>query len=100
MVWQAPVTPPPRRCRTASVPASAPDLDRLAALAEQPEATARRRALLIINPYATSTPPHIRTLVRYALQALYEVDAFATQARGHATELSPEAADEGYAAAV
>ena len=52
--------------------------------------------LLIINPYATSMTPHIRTLVLYALQARYEVDAVDTQARGHATELSREAADEGY----
>ena len=44
--------------------------------------------LLIINPYATSMTPHIRTLVLYALQARYEVDAVDTQARGHATELS------------
>jgi len=52
--------------------------------------------LLIINPYATSMTPHIRTLVLYALQARYDVDAVDTQARGHATELSREAADEGY----
>jgi diacylglycerol kinase family enzyme len=96
MVWQAPVTLSSGRGRTASVPASAPDLDRLASLAEQPEATARRRMLLIINPYATSMTPHIRTLVLYALQARYEVDAVDTQARGHAIELSREAADEGY----
>src|SRR5215213_9278865 len=52
--------------------------------------------LLVINPYATSMTPHIRTLVLYALQARYEIDAVDTQARGHATELAREAADEGY----
>jgi diacylglycerol kinase family enzyme len=77
-----------------SVPA--PDLDRFAQLAEHPQATDRKRMLLIINPYATSMTPHIRTLVLYALQARYDIDAVDTQMRGHATELSREAAHEGY----
>jgi diacylglycerol kinase family enzyme len=77
-----------------SVPAE--DLERLAELAETPTVTARKRMLLIINPHATSMTPHIRTLVLYALQARYEVDAVDTQKRGHATELCREAADEGY----
>lgn len=75
---------------------SAPDLERLAEMAESSQATDRRRMLLIINPYATSMTPHIRTLVLYALQARYDVDAIDTQARGHATELCREAAHEGY----
>lgn len=78
------------------MPASAPDFDRLAELAESPGATERKRMLLISNPYATSMTPHIRTLVLYALQARYDVDAVDTQMRGHATELCREAADEGY----
>jgi diacylglycerol kinase family enzyme len=65
-------------------------------MAESSQETDRRRMLLIINPYATSMTPHIRTLVLYALQARYDVDAVDTQARGHATELCREAADEGY----
>jgi diacylglycerol kinase family enzyme len=72
------------------------DLERLAALADSPAPTERKRMLLIINPYATSMTPHIRTLVLYALQARYEIDAVDTQTRGHATELCREAADEGY----
>jgi diacylglycerol kinase family enzyme len=72
------------------------DLERLAELAGGTAATARKRMLLIINPYATSMTPHIRTLVLYALQGRYDVDAVDTQGRGHATELCREAADEGY----
>jgi len=52
--------------------------------------------LLINNPRATSITPQIRTLVLYALQGRYEVDATDTHAPGHATELAREAADEGY----
>jgi diacylglycerol kinase family enzyme len=78
------------------VPVPAHDLERLAELADTPSATERKRMLLIINPYATSMTPHIRTLVLYALQARYDVEPIDTQARGHATELSREAADEGY----
>jgi diacylglycerol kinase family enzyme len=81
---------------TCLVSAPIHDLERLAEFAESAPATDRKRMLLIINPYATSMTPHIRTLVLYALQARYEVDAVDTQARGHATELSREAADEGY----
>ena len=72
------------------------DLERLAEMADASGATERKRMLLIINPYATSMTPHIRTLVLYALQARYDVDAVDTQMRGHATELCREAADEGY----
>jgi diacylglycerol kinase family enzyme len=74
------------------------DLERLTQLAETeavPPAV-RRRMLLVSNPYATSMTPHIRTLVLYALQARYEVDAVDTQGKGHATELCREAAHEGY----
>jgi diacylglycerol kinase family enzyme len=78
------------------VPRPLPDLERLAELADSPSATDRKRMLLIINPYATSMTPHIRTLVLYALQARYDVDAVDTQMAGHATELCREAADEGY----
>jgi diacylglycerol kinase family enzyme len=38
----------------------------------------------------------LRNLVVYALQGRYEVDAINTQAQGHATELSREAARDGY----
>jgi diacylglycerol kinase family enzyme len=81
---------------TCLVSVPSPDLERLAALGDVPAATDRKRMLLIINPYATSMTPHIRTLVLYALQARYDVDAVDTQMPRHATELAREAAHEGY----
>src|SRR3712207_5631789 len=52
--------------------------------------------LVIANPHATSVSDRLRTLVVYALQGRYDVDAIDTEARGHATELCREAASEGY----
>ncbi len=63
---------------------------------EQPAATAKKRMLIIVNPYATTVSENLRHLVVHALQGRYEVDAVDTQARGHATELCREAAHEGY----
>jgi diacylglycerol kinase family enzyme len=57
---------------------------------------ARRRMLIIVNPYATTVSDRLRHLVVYALQGRFEVDAVDTQARGHATEICREAAHEGY----
>jgi diacylglycerol kinase family enzyme len=71
-------------------------------LAEAPEdfepasPTAKKRMLIIVNPYATTVSDRLRHLVVYALQGRYEVDAVDTEARGHATELCREAAHEGY----
>jgi diacylglycerol kinase family enzyme len=56
----------------------------------------RKRMLVVANPHATSMSDRLRTLVVYALQGRYDVDAIDTQARGHATELCREAAGEGY----
>ena len=56
----------------------------------------RKRMLVIVNPYATTVSDRLRTLVVYALQGRYEVDAIDTEARGHAIELCREAAQEGY----
>jgi diacylglycerol kinase family enzyme len=70
--------------------------------AEAPDAfepispTAKKRMLIIVNPYATTVSDRLRHLVVYALQGRYEVDAVDTEARGHATELCREAAHEGY----
>jgi diacylglycerol kinase family enzyme len=55
-----------------------------------------RRMLIIVNPYATTVSDRLKNLVVYALRGRYEVDAIDTNARGHATELSREAAREGY----
>jgi diacylglycerol kinase family enzyme len=57
---------------------------------------AKKRMLIIVNPYATTVSDNLRHLVVHALEGRYEVDAVDTQARGHATELCREAAHEGY----
>jgi diacylglycerol kinase family enzyme len=57
---------------------------------------AKRRMLIIVNPYATTVSDRLRNLVVYALQGRFDVDAIDTEARGHATELCREAAHEGY----
>lgn len=58
--------------------------------------TPSKRMLIIVNPYASTVSDRLRHLVVYALQGRYEVDAVDTEARGHATELCKEAAEEGY----
>ncbi len=60
------------------------------------EPGAKRRMLIIVNPYASTVSDRLRNLVVYALQGRFEVDAVDTEARGHATELCREAAHEGY----
>ena len=55
-----------------------------------------KRMLVIVNPYATTVSDRLKNLVVYALRASYEVEAIDTQARGHATELTRQAAREGY----
>lgn len=77
-----------------SEPAAAA-IDRLERLADAVEAP-KKRALVIVNPYATTVSDRLKNLVVYALQARYEVDAVDTEARGHATDLCREAAHEGY----
>ena len=52
--------------------------------------------LVIVNPYATTVSDRLKHLVVYALQGRYRVDSVETQARDHATELTREAANEGY----
>jgi diacylglycerol kinase family enzyme len=60
----------------------------------------KRRALVVVNPYATTVSDRLRSLVVHALSARYEVDAIDTQARGHATEICREGAWEGYDVAI
>jgi diacylglycerol kinase family enzyme len=55
-----------------------------------------RRMLIIVNPYATTVSDRLKNLVVYALRSSYEVDAIDTEARDHATELTREAAAQGY----
>jgi diacylglycerol kinase family enzyme len=52
--------------------------------------------LVIVNPHATKVSRHLREVVLHALRGRFEVDAVDTEAPGHATELSREAAHEGY----
>ena len=56
----------------------------------------RKRMRVIVNPYATTVSERLKSLVVYALQGRYEVDAIDTEARDHATALCREAAQEGY----
>jgi len=56
----------------------------------------KKRMLIIVNPYATTVSDRLKNLVVYALQGRYEVEAVATEARNHATEIGREAIDGGY----
>jgi diacylglycerol kinase family enzyme len=56
----------------------------------------KRRALVVVNPYATTVSDRLRNLVVHALSARYEVEAVDTEARGHATTICRESAREGY----
>jgi diacylglycerol kinase family enzyme len=59
-------------------------------------ASARKRMLIIVNPYATTVSDRLKNLVVYALQGRYEVEAVSTEAQNHATEIGREAIDGGY----
>jgi diacylglycerol kinase family enzyme len=73
-------------------------LERAEELADRllPDRTPKRRMLVIVNPYATTVSDRLRNLVVYALQSRYAVEAIDTQERNHATQLTREAAREGY----
>jgi diacylglycerol kinase family enzyme len=71
-------------------------LERLEATLALGRSAPSRRMLIIVNPYATTVSDRLKNLVVYALRSRYEVDAIDTDARDHATELSREAAREGY----
>ena len=57
---------------------------------------AKKRMLIIVNPYATTVSDRLKNLVVYALQARYEVEAVDTEASEHAIEIGREARDGGY----
>jgi len=57
---------------------------------------AKKRMLIIVNPYATTVSDRLKNLVVYALQGRYEVEAETTEAKDHATEIGREAADGHY----
>ena len=80
-----------------TVPAASADpLARLEATLALGRSAPSRRMLIIVNPYATTVSDRLKNLVVYALRGRYEVDAIDTASRDHATELSREAAREGY----
>jgi diacylglycerol kinase family enzyme len=54
------------------------------------------RMLVIVNPIATAMKERLRHLVVYALQGRFEVTVAETQHRGHAVELSRDAAADGF----
>jgi diacylglycerol kinase family enzyme len=58
--------------------------------------SAKKRMLLIVNPYATTVSDRLKNLVVYALQGRYEVEAIETEAQNHATEIGREVRDHGY----
>jgi len=76
-------------------------------IAERPQASgdgaaaaaagpAKKRMLVIVNPYATTVSDRLKNLVVYALQGRYDVTAVTTEARAHAIEIGREARDGGY----
>jgi diacylglycerol kinase family enzyme len=58
--------------------------------------SAKKRMLIIVNPYATTVSDRLKNLVVYALQGRYDVEAVSTKAQNHATEIGREARDGGY----
>jgi diacylglycerol kinase family enzyme len=77
---------------TPAPPASAPTEQAL----ERAPGSAKKRMLVIVNPYATTVSDRLKNLVVYALQGRYEVEAVSTQAQNHATEIGREARNGGY----
>jgi diacylglycerol kinase family enzyme len=53
------------------------------------------RALLIVNPYATSTTPVRREVITHALASELDLDVVQTRYRGHAARVAEGAAREG-----
>jgi diacylglycerol kinase family enzyme len=78
------------------MPATADLLEQLAASTAPGGAIPSRRALVIVNPYATTVSDRLKNLVLYALRGRYDVEARETEAPRHATDICREAAHEGY----
>jgi diacylglycerol kinase family enzyme len=58
--------------------------------------SAKKRMLIIVNPYATTVSDRLKNLVVYALQGRFEVETVSTEAQNHATEIGREVRDHGY----
>ncbi len=65
-------------------------------LSRKPRKSAKKRMLIIVNPYATTVSDRLKNLVVYALQGRYEVETVSTEAQNHATEIGREVRDHGY----
>jgi diacylglycerol kinase family enzyme len=61
-----------------------------------PVRPAKKRMLIIVNPYATTVSDRLKNLVVYALQGRYEVEAVLTEAQHHAIEIGREAREGDY----
>jgi diacylglycerol kinase family enzyme len=61
-----------------------------------PRRSAKKRMLIIVNPYATTVSDRLKNLVVYALQGRFEVETVSTEAQNHATEIGREVRDHGY----
>jgi diacylglycerol kinase family enzyme len=61
-----------------------------------PRRSAKKRMLIIVNPYATTVSDRLKNLVVYALQGRFEVETIETEAQNHATEIGREVRDHGY----
>ncbi len=57
---------------------------------------AKKRMLIIVNPYATTVSDRLKNLVVYALQGRFEVETAETEAQNHAPEIGREVRDHGY----
>ena len=53
------------------------------------------RALLVVNPRATTTSPRARDVIVHALSSAVDLDVVDTQRRGHATDLARQARRDG-----
>lgn len=57
---------------------------------------ARKRMLVVVNPYASTVSSRLKNLVLYALRSSYRVEAVETESQNHATSLCREAVDDGF----
>src|SRR3990170_3207636 len=80
---------------TAAIPQS-PDSEADSSSLPAATGAAKKRMLIIVNPYATTVSDRLKNLVVYALQGRYDVTAVDTEARAHAIEIGREARDGSY----
>ncbi len=62
----------------------------------KPRKSAKKRMLIIVNPYATTVSNRLKNLVVSALEGRYEVETIDTESQNHATEIGIEVRDHGY----